>query len=107
MASLPPNVQLAFVNVGWRMDDLNNLMALPANMVLYNSLPAPKGPVHNSAHTRYSRDVTTFLAASVVPAALAHSPMLLAQLRATEATFRARLLTMRTVGAGGYHPVLP
>lgn len=107
VASLPSNVQLAFVKAGWQMDDVRNLMALPANLVLYNSLPAPKAPVHNSAHTRYSRDVTAFLAASVVPAALANSPTLLNQLRATETTFRTRLLTMLRVGAGGYHPVLP
>lgn len=107
VASLPQNVQLAFVNAGWQMDDVRNLMALPANVVLYNSLPAPKAPVHNSAHTRCSRDVTAFLSASVVPLALAKSPMLLTQLRTTETTFRTRLLTMLRVGAGGYHPVLP
>ncbi len=103
VASLPPAVQLAFVKAGWVLDSVPNLIALPANIVIYNQFGGNAGPVHNSAHYRYSADVAVMLA-PLATSALTLPPMqLLMQLHSIEAHFRTLLLNTLS----GYHIVLP
>lgn len=103
VADLPPPVQLAFVKSGWAMDQIENLIALPANLSFYSILPSPKGPVHNSAHIRYSRDVENALKPTAAKALTIGSLTLLSDLRLIQRTFKIRLLN----SLSGYHPILP
>ncbi len=102
VAKLPRPVQVAFVKSGWAMDQIENLIALPANLPFYSTLPNPKGPVHNSPHTKYSIDVEVALRPISIKAVTMPSLTLLSDLRMLQATFRMKLLN----SLGKYHPIL-
>lgn len=106
VAKFPPDIQMAFVNAGWSMDRLENLIALPANLSTYTSVPSPKGPIHDSAHITYSRDVIAHMSIFLLTAKNLPKSVLLQHLSNTESYFRAKLLNMRTIPLG-YHPTLP
>jgi YD repeat-containing protein len=61
---LPRNVQAAMARAGWRVDSLENLIALPADPVTYRSAPnLTTLPYHQGSHPHYSLDVRARLLA--------------------------------------------
>lgn len=59
MAAQPRRFQLAVVAAGWRMDSIENLVALPANFPTYTSpYNRPFRPYHTGPHLIYSGVVT-------------------------------------------------
>ena len=116
MAGLPVPFQQAIVAAGWRMDSLENLIALPANFPTFNASGRVL-PMHNTSHINYDADVAAALGPVVAggPVAFiptptqpmnpqvlqryaANLPVLRVQLKTVEDLQRTRLL------AKWYHP---
>lgn len=93
---LPRNVQLAIVRTGWRVNSLENLIAVPGDLATYRAAPnSTRLPYHQGSHSRYSE-------LDVRPRLQALFPMrdIRRILSGIEATMTARLLDKRI----GYHP---
>jgi hypothetical protein len=101
MANLPVGLQQAVVAAGWRMDSLDNVIALPADRLSFVSPPnLQRLPQHRGAHPNYDAEVASQLA----PLALGYQAMTPAQISA-ELT-RVRAFMVQRLLSGSYHPRL-
>ena len=119
MAGLPTPFQLLVVAAGWKMDSLENLIALPANFATYIGPPNNTTlPMHNSAHAFYDADVRAALVPivtagfSFIPTPNAPlNPQVIQHYTANPGALRAGLLSVENLQRGRligrvYHPIV-
>ncbi len=93
VAKLPAAAQQAMVAAGWRMDSLENLVALPADIATYRAPPnSSLLPVHTGSHPVYSAQVGAALQA----AAVNFPNMTGAEIRASLAAIESSALNLLT-----------
>jgi hypothetical protein len=104
VAAMPAPAQLAIARSGWRMDSLENLIALPANFPTYIG-PINNGrlPIHNSAHFHYSRAAAQHTGGLFAGAQGLAAPAIRAQLLAAE---RAMIVYLQNRLSIVIHPIL-
>jgi hypothetical protein len=99
MASLPVLVQQAIAASGWKMDSVENLIALPANYASFVGFPNLQSlPQHSGSHVVYDADVRVALVPIVAGANSMGAQALRSALMAVESLQRDRLIQRR------YHP---
>jgi hypothetical protein len=97
MAAQPPRFQRAVVAAGWRMDSIENLVALPANLPTYVGLPnRAVWPYHFGSHPIYSSVVTRRLSSIAGRARPPTGQPLRTELAAIESLMKDYLVTNRT-----------
>ena len=98
MANLPDRVQRTIVASGWKMDSVENLVALPANYASFIGPPNLQSlPQHSGSHVAYA-DVRVALVPVVAGATSMGAQALRVALSAVETLQRDRLVQRR------YHP---
>jgi hypothetical protein len=106
VARLPVDTQRVMVQSGWRLDSLENLIALPTNHPAYYGPPNLQSlPIHNTSHPRYSADVRAVLVPAMAAFSAASSsqwPAVRAAILAIENQFRLALVVNRAQ----YHVLL-